>query len=155
MSVDDAKFFESNDYHKYIDNVQKDYDEKIKDYAKKLKRYSNFRMLLTVLIPVVLMLDFYSKIIVMLISAAVTFFEYIVRFNMYDKKISRLNTASVDLTYEYSLYNDKVDIYNLDDEEKAFKLYVERTSKIIKQADMDTYNKFDFEAINEINRDTK
>ena len=112
-------------------------------------------MLLTVLIPVVLMLDFYSIIIVMLVSAAVTFFEYIVRFNMYDKKISRLNTASVDLTYEYSLYNDKIDIYNLDDEEKAFKLYVERTSKIIKQADTDTYNKFDFEAINEINRDTK
>lgn len=145
MDVDKAEYSKSNDYNDYIDDVQKEYDTSIKGYAKKLKRYSNIRMFLTVLIPIVLIIDVYSKIVVIILSSGITFLEYFIRFNMYEKKISNLNTASVNLTFEYSLYNDKVGIYNLP-EKDAFKLYVENTSKIIKSADMDTYNKFDLEA---------
>ena len=155
MSVDEAKYSYSNDYNNYIDDVQKEYDKSIKDYAKKLKWYSNIRMILTVLIPVSLIINVsFSKIITIILSSGITFFEYLIRFNMYAKKISNLNNASVNLTFEYCLYNDKVGIYNLSEEKDVFKLYVERTSKIVRDADMDTYNKFDFEAISEINKDT-
>lgn len=156
MSVDKAKYSQSNDYNNYIDDVQKEYDASIKDYANKLKWYSNIRMILTVLIPVSLIIDFsFSKIITIILSSGITFFEYLIRFNMYEKKISDLNNASVNLTFEYCLYNDKVGIYNLSEEKDAFKLYVERTSKIIKDADMDTYNKFDTDASRKVEQESK
>lgn len=147
-NVDTVKYFLGN-YDQYIDDVQKDFDEKIAIYEKKLKHWACAKVVCTVCIPIILVVDFYSTQLAIILTSFATYCEFYTKFLGYDDKIKNMNYASCKLTCEYNLYSEFAGQYKGMTNENAKALYVENTSKLIMEADIASYKMLNLQAMDE------
>lgn len=149
--MDETKFTDA-DYDGYIDQVQEDYATSLKKLSKWYKRLSTARAVCIISTPLVLILDIYPKQAAAILTVIASILEFYINFKDYSEKIDILNRASNDLNYQYNLYSSKVEIYSEKDDNEIKKLYVEKTAKIIRDADNKTYCKYNSKANNLSNK---
>ncbi|MEG2908131.1 MAG: hypothetical protein RR945_02830 [Erysipelotrichaceae bacterium] len=115
------------------------------------KALSYIRAVCVAFIPFLLIIDIHAKVIVSGLAVISTACEFFIRFNGYDKKINALNYVTSSLTHDYNLYSEKCGIYDVPSIE-AKKLYVEKTSEIIRDTDIKTFRQYDPNAIDSISK---
>lgn len=140
------------DYQKHISMVLIDYNNNQKKLSNKYKFFSTIRAITIICIPLVLVIEKHDNIFIAILSAIGSFSEFYIRFNDFERKINVINNTISDLTYELLLYKNNASVYDKRDKENT-KLFVERTSKIIRDTDISTYNRYNADILNYLNTD--
>lgn len=142
-------------YLKILTGTREDYMEHEKKLLLSVKIASYLSAISLVLIPVSTFWNVLDGGAVMLLTAIIAFFEFYLKFNKVEQKLSLLNSAITNLNIEYYSYYYDCNEYSTKENDKRFQLFVEKTTTIIKTTELQLNNNLDMEALKNIEYTSK